>query len=191
MPPIKNDKLSADYIAMNEIARESVERLGGTYVDIWPGFVDDENRYATSGPDVDGVTLRLRNSDGVLFTRAGARKAAHFADAEIKRLIKAGTAVAAVPGTGAPTVEGTAPVDPLLNLPALPEVPGTPPLPSKPVAGPILPLTKPDLSPGGALVSTRPKLDGDAAYTAQKALREGLSPSPRPGRADDYRWPKL
>ena len=66
-----------------------MERLGGTYVDIWPGFVDDENRYTATGPDVDGQSARLRANDGVLFTRAGARKAAHFADTEIKRLLDA------------------------------------------------------------------------------------------------------
>jgi hypothetical protein len=60
----------------------------------------------------------------------------------------------------------------------------------KPIAGPVLPLTKPDVSPGGTLVSGRPKLEGDAAHTVQKALREGVAPSPRPGRADDYRWPR-
>ena len=74
---------------MNEIVRESVQRLGGTYVDIWPGFVDDENRYTATGPDVDGQTSRLRANDGVLFTRAGARKVAHFADTEIKRILEA------------------------------------------------------------------------------------------------------
>ena len=39
-------------------------------------------------------------------------------------------------------------------------------------------------------MTVRPKLDGEAAYTIQKALREGVSPSPRPGRADDFRWPR-
>jgi uncharacterized protein len=194
VPPIRNDKLSADYIAINEISRESVERIGGTYVDIWPGFVNDENRYTATGPDVDGQASRLRTQDGVLFTRAGARKAAHFADAEIKRLIdasKAGTALAALPSPAAATTPAAANADPLLSLPPPPEVPGLPALPSKPLVGPVMPLTRPDLSPGGALVSARPKLEGDAAYTVQKALREGVAPSPRPGRADDYRWPKL
>lgn len=195
VPPMKNDKASPDYIAINEIARESVERLGGTYVDIWQGFVNDENRYTATGPDVDGQTTRLRTNDGVLFTAAGARKAAHFADAEIKRLVearKAGTALAALPPAGSPGSEPSAPAaDPLLALPPPPEVTGLPSLPAKPLVGPVLPLTKPDVSPGGTLVSARPKLEGDSAYTVQRALRDGVATSPRPGRADDYRWPKL
>jgi len=193
VPPMKNDKLSVDYLAMNEIYRESVQRLGGTYVDIWPGFVNDENRYTATGPDVNGNPSRLRNSDGVLFTRAGARKAAHFADTEIKRIIEAkrmGTAVAATPTN--PTVSEPAAGEPVINasLPATPEAAGAPAPAPKPIAGPVLPLTRPDLSPGGTLVTGRPKLEGEAAQPAQKALRDGVAPSPRQGRADDYRWPK-
>ena len=62
--------------------------------------------------------------------------------------------------------------------------------PAKPIAGPVLPLTgKPDVSPGGTLISGRPRLEGEAA-NVQKILREGVPPGPRPGRADDYRWPR-
>jgi hypothetical protein len=195
VPPMRNAKLTADYVAMNEIYRESVERLGGSYVDIWPGFVDDENHYTPIGPDVDGQLSRLRTNDGVLFTRAGARKAAHFADAEIKRLIEAkrtGTAVAATPAPGAPVEGGAA--DQIINaaVPPAADPRGTPPGPApKPVAGPVLPLTaKPDVSPGGTLISGRPRVDGDAAHHLQKTLREGVAPGPRPGRADDFRWPR-
>jgi hypothetical protein len=76
------------------------------------------------------------------------------------------------------------------SLPAPPEPAGAPALPAKPVAGPVLPLTRPDVSPGGTLVTGRPKLEGEAAQTVQKALRDGVAPSPRQGRADDYRWPR-
>ena len=50
LPPMKNDKVSADLIVMNEIVRDSVQRAGFTYVDIWPGFVDDDNRYTVVRP---------------------------------------------------------------------------------------------------------------------------------------------
>jgi uncharacterized protein len=195
LPPMKSDKLSADSIELNEIYRESVERLGGTYVDIWPGFVNEENRYAVTGPDVDGQQSRLRTNDGVQFTRAGARKVAHFADTEIKRIlegIRAGTAVAKVPSAGGSPSEGAPSIDELINasISDLPEPLGTPPLQPKPVAGPVLPLTRQDVAPGGSLVSGPPKLNSDSTYTLQKALRQGVSPRPRPGRADDFSWPR-
>jgi uncharacterized protein len=194
LPPMKNDKTSADLIAMNEIVRESVQRAGLSYLDIWPGFVDDENRYTAIGPDVDGQNTRLRANDGVLFTKAGARKVAHFADTEIKRILEmkqASPAVAAVPAPANAPPDGTS-VDQTINaaLPALPELPGTPPIQAKPVAGPVLPLTRPELAPGGTLISAPPRLNGDAAYNIQKTLREGVAPVPRSGRADDFRWPR-
>jgi hypothetical protein len=191
VPPMRNEKASADILALNEIYRERVQKAGGVYVDIWPGFVDDQNRYAATGPDVDGQVARLRTSDGVHFTRAGARKAAHFADVELKRMIEArgGTAVAAPSTDGTPAAKELD-VERTINasLPALPEPQGLPSLPTKPVVGPVLPLTKPETSPGGALATGRPPLDGD--YLADRAFREGLPPPPKPGRADDFKWPR-
>jgi hypothetical protein len=52
----------------------------------------------------------------------------------------------------------------------------------------VLPLTRPDTSAGGALATGRPRLDGDA-YLVDRAFREGLPPPPKPGRADDFKWP--
>ena len=70
-------------------------------------FVDAENRYTAMGPDVSGQPMRLRVGDGIHFTSAGARKAAHFVDVVIRRMIEIrpgdnAIALPAVPGTGAP-----------------------------------------------------------------------------------------
>ncbi|MGO4573558.1 SGNH/GDSL hydrolase family protein [Microvirga sp. 2TAF3] len=193
LPPMKNDAVSEDLLAMNEIYRESVERNGGTYVDIWPGFVDEDNRYTATGPDVDGQPAKLRANDGVLFTKAGARKVAHFADAEIKRIIangQGGVANAAPPHP----IEGSPNATPASSsieafLPAPPEAAAPVSLPSKPLIGPVLPLSRPEVTPGGTLISTKPKLTGDQVYPVQRALRNGIAPNSRPGRADDFRWP--
>jgi hypothetical protein len=191
LPPMKNSKISDDLVAMNEIYKESVQHNGGVYVDIWPGFVDEENRYTVIGPDVDGDPTKLRTSEGIFFTRAGARKVAFFADTEIKRILgPGGTATAAAPnpaaiapvdGSAAPVVEAALPPPPDAAAPVA--------LPQKPLVGPVLPLTRQDVAPGGTLVSAPPKLTGDHAYTVQRALRVGVAPAARPGRADDFRWP--
>jgi len=192
LPPMKSEAVSEDLLAMNEIFQESVQRNGGTYVDIWPGFVDEDNRYTVTGPDVDGQPAKLRTNDGGLFTKAGARKLAHFADAEIKRIIAAGQAGAASAALPHP-VEGTPdlaqPGSIEAALPALPEAASPVSLPSKPLIGPVLPLNRPEVTPSGTLISTKPKLTGDQAYPVQRALRNGIAPSSRPGRADDFRWP--
>lgn len=188
LPPMRSSKLSEELMAMNEVYRESVQRNGGAYVDIFPGFVDDENRYTSFGPNVDGQNARLRAEDGVSFTRAGARKLAHFADVEIKKILETvrtgGTPVAAVPADGQPVTDIES------ALPALPDAAAPIALPSKPLIGPVLPLTRQDVTPGGTLVTAPPKLTGDNAYTVRRALRTGIAPSSRPGRADDFRWPR-
>jgi hypothetical protein len=207
-PPVRNERVSADLIAINEIYRERVERAGGTYVDIWPGFVNDENRYVDRGPDIAGQNVRLRAEGGVNFTRAGARKVAFFADGEIKRLVEAkrsGTAVATLPpanapdpaapapapaAPGGPADQAAAPAQPQAAQPPQAAVPAAPAVPEKPVAGPVVPLTRPETAPGGTLISSAPRLDGAPAAAVQKTFRDGVAPPPRPGRADDFRWPK-
>jgi uncharacterized protein len=187
LPPMKNSKISDDLVAMNEIYKESVQRNGGVYVDIWPGFVDEDNRYTDIGPDVDGDPTKLRTNEGVFFTRAGARKVAFFADTEIKRVLGLGGTATAPPnpapadGSAVPAIEAAVPPPPDAAVPVA--------LPQKPLIGPVLPLTRQDVAPGGTLVSAPPKLTGDNAYSVQRALRVGIAPSSRPGRADDFRWP--
>jgi len=191
LPPMKNSKISDDLVAMNEIYKESVQRHGGTYVDIWPGFVDEENRYTAEGPDVDGEPTKLRTNEGVFFTRAGARKVAFFADTEIKRILgQGGAAVAAAPNPAASAPAEGAPAPSIeAAIPAPPDAAAPVALPQKPLVGPVLPLTRQDVAPGGALVTAPPKLTGDHAYAAQRAFRVGAAPGSRPGRADDFRWP--
>jgi uncharacterized protein len=192
LPPVKNERLSKDFIALNEIYRDRVQKVGGVYVDIWEAFVSDQNRYSPVGPDVDGQVTRLRAADGVHFTHAGARKAAHFAGVELKRLIEArgpGANVAATPA--APGADASS-FEKMLNaaVPGLPE-PAALRLPApRPVAGPVLPLNRVDVSPGGALTATRPRLDADTAHVVERTLRDGVPPAPKPGRADDFSWPK-
>ncbi|WP_230531410.1 SGNH/GDSL hydrolase family protein [Microvirga roseola] len=183
LPPMKNSAASADMVTLNEIYRESVERFGGAYVDIWPGFVDEENRYTATGPDVRGELAKLRASNGISFTRAGARKVAHFADKEIDHILETRQVRApAIPAGDqeAASIEA--------SIPAPPDA-ATPVVPVKPLVGPVLPLTRQDTAPGGTLVTGAPKLNGDQAHSVQRALRAGVAPSAQPGRADDFRWP--
>ncbi|WP_431310980.1 SGNH/GDSL hydrolase family protein [Methylobacterium nigriterrae] len=202
-PPMRSEGLTTDLAAINDIVRERVAKGSGTYVDVWPGFVDDRNRYTPSGPDLEGQNAKLRTQDGVHFTRAGARKLAHFADVELKRLMGAATpsladqpaaAIAATPGStldgSPPKLDDTAAIDRQITamLPSLPEPPGIPALPVKPAAGPVVPLGRAEVSPGGVLTSGRPR-DADTSGNVERALQRGASPLPQPGRADDFRWP--
>ena len=202
-PPMRSESLTRDLGSINDIVRDAVTKGGGTYVDVGPGFSDDRNHYTATGPDLDGQNAKLRTADGVHFTHAGARKLAHFADVELKRLMggtmptapeQPAAAVSALPATpldAAPTkLDDVTAIDRQITamLPSLPEPPGVPALPVKPAAGPVVPLGRVELSPGGVLVSGRPR-DGDATGTVERALQRGAAPLPQPGRADDFRWP--
>lgn len=202
-PPMRSESLTKDLAAINDIYRERVQKAGGTYVDVWPGFVDERNRFTATGPDLEGQEAKLRTSDGVHFTKAGARKVAHFADVELKRLMGSGgpgtvqqpAAVAATPSApplnGEPTkLDDIAAIDRQITtmLPSLPEPPGIPALPVKPLAGPVVPLVRPEISPGGTLISGRPR-EIDPSGTIERALQRGAAPLPQPGRADDFKWP--
>jgi hypothetical protein len=87
MPIMRGERLAAEMLAFNEIYREAVQRVGGTYVDVWEGFADDRVRFTLFGPDVNGQVVKLRAGDGVHFTPPGVRKLAYFLESPLKRLI--------------------------------------------------------------------------------------------------------
>jgi len=77
--------------------------------------------------------------------------------------------------------------------PAVPQAPAPVPV-IRPASGPVTPLTAPPVSPGGHLATAaRPSIafgDRDAAELVRKSLVEGRASDARPGRADDFAWPK-
>lgn len=200
-PPVQNGRLSADFITFNEQYRQQVERAGGQYVDLWGAFVDAENRYAAMGPDVSGQTMRLRLGDGIHFTAAGARKAAHFVDVLVRRMFEPDAqgnviALPVSPDTGAPTSPELQPggVERLIDqmVSGLPAISLPAALQAKPLAGPILPLTG-SAAPGDqTLLISIPDARGRGEIASQldRIFGEGVPPEPKPGRIDDYRWPR-
>jgi hypothetical protein len=90
-------------------------------------------------------------------------------------------AIQLAPGT--PGTEAATPTEGVASA----SVPSGPPKP-KPVECPVLPLTNPPLrAPGATLVTGSIPLEGDPLVS--RALRDGIAPPARPGRADEFRWP--
>ncbi|WP_187640060.1 SGNH family hydrolase [Bosea sp. F3-2] len=200
-PPVQNGRLSADFVSFNELYRQRVEKAGGQYVDLWGGFVDAENRYTATGPDVSGQPTRLRLGDGIHFTAAGARKAAHFVDLVIRRIIEAAPqnsviALPVSPETGAPAAPELQPggVERLIDqmVAGIPTIGLPPALQARPLAGPIQPLTGQAATAGQPLLAsiTEARGRGDAALQLERVFGQGIAPDPIPGRLDDYRWPR-
>src|SRR5262249_5231855 len=119
--------------------RGRAEKAGVTYVDVWDGFVDESGRFVAQGPDFEGQTRRLRAGDGVYFTKAGARKLAHYVEREILRNISNRAVPVALPAPEPVSPGPTAPG-------ARPSPNSGSPNSGRPLAGPVVPLT---ISTGG------------------------------------------
>jgi len=196
LPPMRADRFNAEVVKLNEIYKEHAEKAGAKYIDIWDAFADQDGQYDAFGPDVDGQNVKLRGADGILFTKAGSRKVAHFLEAEIRRVFdkdRPQNETATLP----PDIEQAAgdinaQIRREMGAPEEPAAPGSPaPLePPKPLAGPILSLTARPISPGGALASREATPAGEPDAVA-RVLRVGEPVDPRAGRADDFSWPRL
>jgi hypothetical protein len=173
LPVVRGPKATADTLFLDSLYRDAAGNAGITYVDVWDGFVDEAGRFLQKGPDFEGQIRQLRSYDGVYFTKAGARKLAHYVEREITRLLAPRSAPIALP---------TEPATPDANA-----VPGQPA--PRPLAGPILPLVASTVGTDQLLggPGTRPAaVDALAART----LVKGEALTPPPGRADDFAWPR-
>ena len=173
LPAIRGAKSTSEAQYLNGLYRAAAEKAGVIYVDVWDGFVDEDGKFAASGPDVDGQTRRLRSPDGVYFTKYGARKLAHFAEREIRRVISA----RAVP-VALPVDSGT----PLYSAPR----PGGPV--ARPVVGAVVPLTAAGVSTTDDLLGGSSMRPAASDPIAARVLVKGEPVAPLKGRADDFVW---
>jgi hypothetical protein len=176
LPAIRGSRSTADMVYLNDLYRDRAEKAGIVYVDVWDGFVDENGNYVVQGPDFEGQTRRLRAGDGVHFTKAGARKLAHYVEREIRRVMLARGAPVAMP----------VPEEKETPAPAAGAKPGAP---ARPVAGPVVPLTgQPSGSEG--LLGSGPARGASPDPVVNRVLVKG-DPVPAPaGRADDFAWPR-
>lgn len=171
MPAIRGARSTEDALYLNELFRAAADRAGIMYVDIWDGFVDEDERFTTRGPDLDGQIRALRTPDGTHFTRHGARKLAHYVERDLRRVLTAPMPVAL-----------TSPGDAAIDRPS----PFGPSF-ARPLAGPVLYLSTPPyeeelLGAAGKL----PKID----LQTERVLVKGDAPLVAAGRADDFSWPR-
>ncbi|PWB84180.1 MAG: DUF459 domain-containing protein [Methylocystaceae bacterium] len=206
LPVMKSENFSAGMAQLNEIYRQAAARDGAPFIDVWEAFADEKNQYQAFGPDINGRIVKLRSGDGVHFTDVGARKVAHFVEGEIKRVFEtshpAGAEAGAPPPAEAagPPQEASPPVavaPPKIVAPGEPALGAAPALPERPAIGPVQPLTA-AVAAGDSELARRRKTtpaSSDPHAAAARALVEhifveGGDPPSRPGRADDFSWPK-
>ena len=176
LPSQRSTKTTENSSYLNELYRSRAEKAGIIYVDIWDGFVDEAGKFSPQGPDYLGQTRRLRTSDGIYFTKFGARKLAHYVEREIERMGgNKGVPVAL------PAPAGSAPQAPNAKAGGAAQ---------RPAAGPVVPLTETRVAPeelmGGA-GATPAAATGAAVTRAFTGVEALAAPS---GRADDFSWPR-
>ena len=87
LPAFRPQNMTADALTLNGVYRRAVERIGGEFIDVWEGFVDQDGRFIVTGSDINGQQVRLRGSDGINLTAAGKRKLAFYAEKSARRLL--------------------------------------------------------------------------------------------------------
>jgi hypothetical protein len=199
LPIMKSETLNARMLAFNDIYRDRVQRAGMSYIDLWEAFSDENGHYTPTGPDVTGLPVKIRASDGVHFTEAGARKLAFFTEKLVRKLIE--TAPAAPDAVSVPLATAQ-PIDINQQIlrelaPGHRELPILVPLPdmlpinieTRPTAGPVLPLTAAPIAADGKLAEGAPAIADRNAYAdVVDILLRGKAAHPKQGRADDFAW---
>ena len=172
-PALRSSQMTASMLAFNDIYRRNIEAVGGSFVDIWDGFVDESGAFQQTGPDMNGLPARLRGSDGISFSKAGKRKAAFYVEKPLRLLLNETGApvIAALPKAGAAGFIG-----PLLPAPVV--IVRTDPIS----------LNDPALDGGAELLGATPSPARAAAAKSPRDLlvEDGIAPLARPGRVDDF-----
>lgn len=178
-PPFRFRSMSADILAFNDIYRAAAEGADGYFVDIWDGFVDADGNFIERGTDIKGQTVRLRNSDGINFTRAGQRKVAFYIERQLMQLLgDASSPLLTSLGPEAPPAE---PVEPEITEAEMERITA-------------ISLIDPELDGGltllGDIETPPPPRPDDATKSVRQLLIEdGIPPPARDGRAGNFAWP--
>lgn len=175
LPSVRGARSTSEMIYLNEIFRTRAEKAGIVFIDVWDGFVDEGGRFALQGPDFEGQTRRLRTSDGVHFTKAGARKLAHYLEREIRRASLRGPIAVALP-TAEPQPQSPS------------AKPGGPMV--RPLSGPVMPLTAAANAGEDGLLGGANASPANDHVTVTRVLIKGEAVESPAGRSDDFAWPR-
>ncbi|MCM2503790.1 DUF459 domain-containing protein [Aureimonas altamirensis] len=175
-PSYQSDRMAEDMVFLNGIYQKAATAAGGEFVDVWGGFTDAGGSYISSGPDVEGQQRRLRNSDGITMTPAGAAKLAFFVEKPVQRLLGlADPALAPAAGETPGLLEAAPRVDPANATRVAPVSFGDPAF-----DGADGLLAAPAERPGPS----------ETPSPRERLVRSGIASEPGDGRADSFSWPR-
>lgn len=172
LPAFRPQNMTADALTLNGVYRRAVERIGGEFIDVWEGFVDQDGRFIVTGSDINGQQVRLRGSDGINLTAAGKRKLAFYAEKSARRLLG----------------DMTSPDLVRLDASNLPELLSLPPSEMQNlVRTQPIDLFDPELDGASELLGATPLPVAAMPTPRDQLVKNGSLPPPPPGRVDDVR----
>ncbi|MBP2465757.1 hypothetical protein JOH52_001778 [Sinorhizobium meliloti] len=174
MPSFQSTSMTADMVTFNGIYREEVEKVGGQFIDIWDGFVDEGGKFVLTGSDINGQQVRLRGSDGINLTKAGKRKLAFYVEKDIRKLLGEAAATTDVPG--AEGLKDLVVSKPLANKDIIKTQP--------------ISLIDPELDGATALLGGDTPLKSTGKSPRDRLIEKGEVVVAPPGRIDDFRLTK-
>ncbi len=174
MPAFQSTAMTADMVTFNTLFRTETEKAGGTFVDVWDGFVDEGGKFIITGSDINGQQVRLRGSDGINLTKAGKRKLAFYVEKDIRNIL----GDAAASGSDIPSGDLK---DLIVNAPTANEDI----IQTQPIA-----LSDPDLDGGAALLNAGAIPAGSGKSPRDLLVEKGEVVTAPEGRVDDFRLSK-
>lgn len=172
MPAFRPQNMTADALTLNAVYRRAIERIGGEFIDVWEGFVDQDGRFIVTGSDINGQQVRLRGSDGINLTAAGKRKLAFYVEKSARRLLG----------------DMTSPDLVRLDASNLPELLNLPPSEMQNlVRTQPIDLFDPELDGATELLGATPLPVGAMPTPRDQLVKNGTLPPAPSGRVDDLR----
>jgi uncharacterized protein len=175
MPPFQSTSMTADMVTLNGIFRTEAEKVGGTFVDIWDGFVDESGKFVMTGSDINGQQVRLRGSDGINLTKAGKRKLAFYVEKDIRKLL----------GDAAASAQDIPGADGMKDLVVAAPTANEDIIQTQPIS-----LDDPDLDGGATLLGGGTVLTSNGKSPRDRLVEKGEVAEAPAGRIDDFRLAK-
>lgn len=90
LPPMSKSDYSQAMSQITALQRLASFSGGAEFLDIYEKFADEEGKYTSFGPDLNGQRVRMRKDDGIHFSAAGAAKLAFYVSQSIKLFYRGG-----------------------------------------------------------------------------------------------------
>jgi hypothetical protein len=93
LPPMEAPSYNKAIAGINELQKLAAFSAGAEFLDITERFLNEDGKYSSFGPDLNGNRVRMRKDDGIHFSAAGADKLAFFLNQTLKLYYRGGGGV--------------------------------------------------------------------------------------------------